>query len=301
METSQSVVPRNDELTAQQVAVHYDRGRLQEMMLLADKFFKAKCFGADVQNAEQALVKMQAGFEMGMPPMEAMNSLYIVNGHVGIWGAAQSKRLTTKGWQISYKESPENSAKPEVCTVTITKGDVAHSHTVKATDLQNSRAIKFAQLEKMRYHCLSRLIRFNVPEVLEAGVQYLVEELQDMPEEPKDPTVVPALLAELETAQDMTQWEAVKKKLAEAYNKNLLTPEELDRATEAFVNKKKSLTAQQNPPRIPVLPPKEITPEKKEDLNNLATALNPPKKLKAKKGKEIPEYPLDKAGNSKPL
>lgn len=159
---------------ASEVAVHFDSIRLQEMGKMAEAFHRAGCFGSDVKNPYQALVKIQAGFEMGIPPMEAMNSLYIVNGHITIYGVAMSKRLRTKGWTISYDD------KPDSCTVTIKKGEEAYSYTANSGELTKSQAFKFAPKEKLRWHALSRLIRFHVPEVLDAGVSYLKEEIEDL-------------------------------------------------------------------------------------------------------------------------
>lgn len=160
--------------TSAEIAVHYQSDRLTQMIKMATEFHKANCFGKDVQNMQQALVKMQAGFEMGMPPIEAMNSLYIVNGHITIWGAAMTKRLRMRGWKIQYED------KDKECTVTITKGDESYSFTAREKDVKKAGAYAFAPVEKLRWHALSRLIRFSVPEVLDAGVAYLQEEAEDM-------------------------------------------------------------------------------------------------------------------------
>lgn len=162
--------------TASEVSTFYEGERLNQMFKLATGFFKAGCFGADVKNPEQALVKIQAGFEMGLPPVEAMNSLYIINGKITIFGSAMTKRLRQKGWQITYDD------KPDSCLVTITKGDETYYYTATLDELKrlNSKAAQFAPKEKLRYHALSRLIRFSVPEVLDAGVGYLKEELEDV-------------------------------------------------------------------------------------------------------------------------
>ena len=42
---------------------------MKHRLAIADKFHKAGCFGGDVKNSFQAMVKIQAGAEMGMPPM----------------------------------------------------------------------------------------------------------------------------------------------------------------------------------------------------------------------------------------
>jgi hypothetical protein len=179
--------------TSSQVDTFFKTERIQNMMILAKQLVAARCFGADVQNAEQAFVKIQAGYEMNIPPVEAMNSLYIVNGKITIYGMAMTKRLRQKGWTISYREDERS------CTVTIKKGDEVHSHTATADELlkMNSKAFKFAPKEKLRWHAISRLIRFEVPEVLDAGVAYIKEAYEDAA-----PEVMVATVAEVEPSED---------------------------------------------------------------------------------------------------
>lgn len=169
------------------VDFYYNQDRMRQMLTMAKEFYLAGCFGADVKNPHQVLVKMQFGFEMGMAPMESINSLYIVNGKVTPWGQATTKKLREHGWDIKYDDKNDDAGNPFSCTVTITKGDKTHSYTVSMEDFKHikSKAIEFAPKEKLRWHALGRLIRFNVPEVLNGA--YIKEEAEDFP---VDPTVV---------------------------------------------------------------------------------------------------------------
>lgn len=153
---------------------YFDAGQLEQALRIAEKFHKAGCFGSDVKNPEQAFVKIQAGAEMGMAPMEAMSSLYIVNGKVTIFGVALSKRLREFGWKIEYLESTETIAK-----VKISKDNESYEYTATPSELKNSQAMKFAPKDKLKWHALSRLVRFNVPEVL-GPVRYTREEMEDV-------------------------------------------------------------------------------------------------------------------------
>jgi hypothetical protein len=60
---------------------------------MADTLIESRALPQYVQNKEQAIVVMQAGFEMGMKPLESLNSLYLVNGQITIWGKALVKRF----------------------------------------------------------------------------------------------------------------------------------------------------------------------------------------------------------------
>jgi hypothetical protein len=114
---------------------------------------------------------------MGMPPMEAVNSLYIVNGKITIYGMAMTKRLRENGWQISYDE------KESEVTATIKKDDEEYSYTATKQEVASlsKLAYKNSPKDKMKWHCIGRLIRFYVPEVTGGTVSYLKEEIEDMP------------------------------------------------------------------------------------------------------------------------
>jgi len=156
---------------------HLDKQRITNMLTIADQFVKAGCFTKDVNNVFQAFTKLQAGAEMGMPPMESMTSLYIVNGNVTMWGKALTTRLRKFGWAIKYDDSKTNE-----CTATITKGEETYSYTSTKAELEalKSRAAGFALKDKLKWHAISRICRFYVPEVL-GSISYVAEEIEGLP------------------------------------------------------------------------------------------------------------------------
>ena len=158
----------------------FDPTHIDQILSLAQKFYEAKCFGSDVQNAAQALVKIQAGYEMGIPPVEAMNSLYIIKGKITMWGAAMTKRLRQNGWEIEYEDekTPKNTWASS--TATITKGDKTYSYKATADEVEKGLGWKLSPLNKLRFHAIGQLIKFHVPEILDAGVYYSAEEIQDL-------------------------------------------------------------------------------------------------------------------------
>lgn len=205
----------------QNTAISYmDKSYVENVLLVANQFYQAKCFGSDVQNAHQAFVKIQAGAEMGMKPMEAMNSLYIVNGKITIWGSAQIKALRNHGWKVTFPVSTKTDV-----TCRVEKGDEVYEETYNIADLPaGSKAKGFAPMEKLRYHAVSRIIRFNLPEVLDIGTIYSVEEAEDMdkPELPKvshvatAETVAPKEVITPATAKDFLDAVATEKNTVEA-------------------------------------------------------------------------------------
>ena len=128
-------------------------------------------------NAYTVMMKMQAGREMGMKPIESIKAFYIVNGVLSIYGDAVIRRLREHGWTLlPYKESQDT------CTATICKGDEEFSETFTFQEAEKSGWTKdsYGKLKagwvdginrkrKLRYGAMSTLIKTYVPEVLGAA------------------------------------------------------------------------------------------------------------------------------------
>jgi len=148
-----------------------------QMKQLASDLIAGGAASADAKTPEQLVVKLQAGFELGMTPVESLNSLYIVNGRVTIWGSALIKRLRVFGWSVSYKDET-----PDKCTITVRKCDDFIEDTFTFKDAQDSGYTsgqsglkigwKLGQNRKlkMRYGAASQLAKTYLPEVLGAIV-----------------------------------------------------------------------------------------------------------------------------------
>ena len=145
------------------------------------------------QNADQVLVALQTGFEMGMKPMESLKSLYLVNGQINIWGAAIVRRLREHGYSIKYSNETQES-----CTATVTKGmfaeedgaeEYVETYTFDEADasgytkdsrnaIQVGWRLVMNRKLKLRYGVLSLIIKTYLPEVLGAATG-IVEVEQD--------------------------------------------------------------------------------------------------------------------------
>ena len=156
-----------------------------QMKQLAVDLINGGATSADAKTPEQLVVKLQAGYELGMTPVESLNSLYIVSGRVTIWGSALIKRLRLAGWNVSYQDET-----PEQCKITVRKGDEFIEDTFLFKDAQDSGYTsgqsglkigwKLGQNRKlkMRYGAASQLIKTYLPEVLGtiAGVKEVDED-----------------------------------------------------------------------------------------------------------------------------
>jgi len=154
---------------------------------MADTLIESKALPQYVQNKEQAIVVMQAGFEMGMKPLESLNSLYLVNGQITIWGKALVKRFKIHGWTLSYKDKKDettvtatNKKTGETVSEIMTFQEAEESGYTRS----NTGKLKFGWQEgtnrtlKLRYGALNKLLKTQLPEVLESA-QGVAEVYQD--------------------------------------------------------------------------------------------------------------------------
>lgn len=145
-----------------------------QMKALAADFIASKAIPSVWQSAAQVLVGLQTGVEMGMKPMEAMNSLYPVNGAINVWGKATTRRLKEHGWTIKYSNETQ-----QTCTATVTNGKEKYTETFDFADAEASGYTKdsYGKLKigwregmnrrkKLRYGVLSLIISTYIPEVL---------------------------------------------------------------------------------------------------------------------------------------
>lgn len=181
--------------TGMEIDSFSDKDRMTRMLQMANEFVKSGAFGGDVQNAHQAFVKIQAGTEIGLKPMQSMGAFYIVNGKMTMWGAALTQRLRDFGWKIDYLESTKVK-----CVVKISKGDEEYTETATPDDVKRDGAYRFAPKNKLRWHAIAQVVKFNVPEVLGGSVNYITEEIQG--EVMREGTALP--LAEAESVPEIT-------------------------------------------------------------------------------------------------
>lgn len=152
---------------------------------MAKVFKEAKVLPAN-DNEFSIVMKIQAGYEMGMQPIESIKSFYFVNGTINIFGAAVTRRLREHGWEIKY-EDKENS-----CTATVKKGNEEYSATLTFDEAVKSgwtqtkdKSLKPGWTEgvnrklKLRYGALSILIKTQIAEVLGSATD-IAEVAMDM-------------------------------------------------------------------------------------------------------------------------
>ena len=157
---------------------------LREPMELG-KVFAASGIFKDVKTAAQAVVKILAGKELGLSPIESMNSLYIVNDKIAVLAtmiAARIKRSAKYDYRVIKLDETECSISfvsmngvdefKELGISTYTIKDAAKAGIVNKDNWRNyPRNMLFARAlsNGARWYCPDSLASFHS-----------VEELQDL-------------------------------------------------------------------------------------------------------------------------
>lgn len=121
-----------------------------------------------IDTAPKMMIVFQAAREIGLSPIEALNSLYFVNGKVAMYGDAVPTQVMRAGHKISWGE-----CNAETATVTITRGDTQESMTTTFTMAMakergyTKNAIYQTYPENMlKWRALSMTAKFICPDAL---------------------------------------------------------------------------------------------------------------------------------------
>lgn len=144
-----------------------------QIRTMAKVFFEGRALPDCIQNEAQLVMVMQAGYEMGMMPVECLKSLYIVKGTINVYGAAIVRRLREHGWKVEYSEESDAS-----CTARVVRGRESYKETYTFAEAEKSGyttgsgGLKVGwkpginRKLKLRYGVLSLIIKSYLPDVL---------------------------------------------------------------------------------------------------------------------------------------
>jgi hypothetical protein len=192
----------------------------EQMKGMANTFFSSKAVPKYIENAAQMVIVLQAGLELGLKPVEAMNSLYLVNGSVNLWGKAITRQLRRYGYSMKYepitrivKDAKGVDFTDEGVRATVTHkirgslGNVIeveeyvqeawYQDAVASGYTHTDRGIKpgwkagQSRLLKLRYMAISAICKTYIPEVLgSAGdIVEVAEDLVDYSGSDKSSTI----------------------------------------------------------------------------------------------------------------
>lgn len=214
MNTSVATLP-----TADKARFSLTPTSIDEAMRFADMLSKSALVPKDYQgNPANCVIAMQWGMEIGLQPMQAMQSIAVINGRPAIWGDAMIALVKGSGLLDSIDEDVGEDA--ATCTVK-RRGEQPVSRTFSMADAKRAglagKQGPWTQYPRrmMQMRARAWALRDVFPDVLR-GV-FVADEAQDMP--PEHDITPPAAAPMLPPAASKT--EAVKRKIAKAKGASL--------------------------------------------------------------------------------
>ncbi len=150
-----------------------------ELMQLSDVFSKSKRFPSDT-NPYQIAVKIQAGKELGLRPVQSLTNIHIVQGRITL-GAMVIASLIKSSDKYDYRVKEHSN---EVCSITILQDDEVIGESsftmndAKAAGLNNKDNWRKYPRNMLFSRALTNAARWYCPDVF-GGPIYTPDELQD--------------------------------------------------------------------------------------------------------------------------
>ena len=168
---------------------------IEDVWRVAQYVSKSGLAPQGMREPEQCAVAIMHGLEIGLPPMQAVQRIAVINGRPSIWGDAIPALLLSRGFKIDEKEMVRANTVGEVngfqCTITRPDGtEIVRKFTegdAKQAKLWGKSG-PWQQYPKRMLQMRARALaaRDGAADVL-SGL-YLVEEVQDIDEPPIDIT-----------------------------------------------------------------------------------------------------------------
>jgi len=151
-----------------------------DALTIGETFFKSGMF-ADIKSAQQAVVKIMAGSEMGISPFAAMSGIHIIQGKPTIGAGLMAARVKGFG-KYDYKVL-EHSDK--ICSIEYFQN--GKSLGVSTFTIEDARKAGTKNLDKFPKNMLfaramSNGVKWYTPDIYESPV-YVPEEMEQVTEE----------------------------------------------------------------------------------------------------------------------
>lgn len=199
---------------------------LGELMNMAKMFAESGMF-PDIKSAAMAVVKMQAGQEMGIPPFQAMNGIHIIAGKATVGSGIIASRVKASG-KYDYEVMQQDD---KACSIDFYQGKKKLGNSTFTIDDAKKAGTK--NMDKFPKNMLfaravSNGCRWYTPDVFDGPV-YVPEEMEQVtedvaheeikppaPELPKKKTVTDAAVAV--AVARINGGEDIKAKMIETYD-----------------------------------------------------------------------------------
>jgi hypothetical protein len=148
---------------------------ISELMNLAKAFAESGMF-ADTKSAAQAIVKIQAGQEIGIPPFASMTGIHIIQGKPTIGAGLIASRLKGSG-KYDYRVV---EASEKVCSIDFYQGNTKIGNSTFT--IEDARKALTKNIDKFPKNMLfaraiSNGVKWYCPDIF-SGPVYVPEEMQ---------------------------------------------------------------------------------------------------------------------------
>lgn len=162
-------------MSSHELAVHDELSDLQRM----GRLFAASGYFQEVKDLAQACVKIQAGKELGFPPITSMTGVYIVKGRVSLSAQLMASALIRSGYRYRVLTLDNNGCEIEIFDKT---GESLGKSSFTAKDANQaglSSGDNWKKYPRNMYfaRAISNAVRFYAPDALGGPPVYTPEEL----------------------------------------------------------------------------------------------------------------------------
>ena len=184
---------------------------ISELMNLAKAFAESGMF-ADTKSAAQAIVKIQAGQEIGIPPFAAMTGIHIIQGKPTIGAGLIASRLKGSG-KYDYKVI---EASEKVCSIDFYQGkEKIGNSTFTIEDAKKALTKNIDKFPKnmLFARAISNGVKWYCPDVF-SGPVYVPEEMATVIEEAQHTvvdTTIDEIINDLQVCVSLEELQAIWK------------------------------------------------------------------------------------------
>jgi hypothetical protein len=187
---------------------------ISELMNLAKAFAESGMF-SDTKSAAQAIVKIQAGQEIGIPPFAAMTGIHIIQGKPTIGAGLIASRLKGSG-KYDYRVV---EASEKVCSIDFYQGNTKIGNSTFT--IEDARKALTKNIDKFPKNMLfaraiSNGVKWYCPDIF-SGPVYVPEEMQVITTEEAThvevDTTIDEIINDIQVCVSLDEIKAVWKKL----------------------------------------------------------------------------------------
>lgn len=195
---------------------------ISEIINIGNAFAASGMF-TDIKSAAQAIVKIQAGQEIGIPPFAAMTGIHIIAGKPSIGAGIMAARVKGSG-KYDYKVIRNDK---DSCIIEFIQGDRSlgkSEFTIADARIAGTKNMDKYPKNMLFARAMSNGVRFYTPDIF-SGPVYVPEEMEGAIQVTEDtqplavstaeatPAVVPATPIKEVLTLEHPQWPAVQEAL----------------------------------------------------------------------------------------